>query len=447
MTYPSKQVHFKKWNSFMTRCICGILMLATISLYAASPIGPTNKDKASKTPKYKTEGKPGTAIQLLDVSTVRPEKIYINRAHWTHGTAGIINDRGRPLAAQDSMSLLSEDPAKIYNLPLGDIQAILDFGEYYTLKELIFASLNAKGNLDIDYANPTSTTEKILWKPLVRNEPYEKKQDVEIPLKDIEVRLVRLTFHTIHAGQVANFTILGSQGANIKEGAADPDEVGVGASSDQGDMGVSERNLAALHRGAQVTGISSGSPESAATMIDNDYRTGHAFDTSDKTPVFITRLPKEQDINKISVHGNSKHSGSIELYVVNELPKGSFEEIIVETDQGPVKKIVVSEEFFEKNEPVHQEDVYPQSDWRVSHEFQAQPGQYVIARWVPHSDTPTPNDPLVIKQVYVTKTFSLEDESFRAIYARMMQSLISRIFPGGLPFGGGLAPRLPDVSQ
>ena len=397
-------------------------------------------------------------VPLYDVTNFRPDVMVVNRAHWTHGAAGVIqSERNDVLPVTHSMRLLTEDSAETYTLPPGKLIVTLDLGDYFNVDELIFYSLTAQGLVSVAYSNVLGKNKPTIWKPFAENVVYDKKRTIEIDTKEIDARYIRITFNSHQSGDIANLSMLGTEPINISDKRKNPEALENFVSSKDE---VFERNLAALHRGTNISHVSSGNLDGVEDMLDNDFRTGYEFDHNDKSPVLIATMPEGKDINKVSVLAHTNHPGTIEFYVVEGIPisENSDSASVSTTMKNGVKKVVLSPDFFEKNKPIHTEEVHPQSDWRVStDELKEQNGKYIVMRWIPAEGASTQGDPLVVKQIYATQTSDFKNPEI-ASYALEVQSLSSQLVLGGIEGfspGGGintvdrvrLPERLPVVSE
>lgn len=354
------------------------------------------------------------------------------------------------------MQLLTEDPAETYPLPPGKLSVTLDLGDYFNVDELIFYSVTAQGFVSVEYTNTIGSSRPTIWKPLEERVAYDEKDTIEINTKGINARYIKITFDSYQSGEIANLSMLGTKPININ-GTDYPGALENFVSTDDE---VYERNLAALHRGTNISHVSSSDLDGVEDMLDNDFRTGYEFDDSDKSPVWIAKMPEGKDINKVSVLARTNHSGTIEFYVVDGVPlsENSDSKAVSTTTKNGVKKVNLPPDFFEQNKPVHTEEVHPQSDWRVSTDSMEQKsGQYVVMRWVPAEGASTAGDPLVVKQIYATQTSDFKNPEI-ASYSLQVQSLNTQIVQGGtqgFSAGGGintvdrirLPERLPVVSQ
>jgi len=433
-----------------TTIACITLIAGTGGLFAKTPEVPMSVYSPRDKVKQPEE------VPLYDVTNFHPEVMVVNRAHWTHGAAGVVQSQRNTLPATHSMQLLTEDPAETYPLPPGKLSVTLDLGDYFNVDELIFYSVTAQGFVSVEYSNTIGNNRPAIWKSFAEKVAYDKKGTVEIDTKGINARYIKITFDSYQPGEIANLSMLGTKPININ-GTDYPGALENFVSSDDE---VYERNLAALHRGTNISHVSSGDLEGIEDMLDNDFRTGYEFDDSDTSPVWIAKMPEGKDINKVSVLAHTNHPGTVEFYVVEGVPISENDESkgVSTTMKNGVKKVNLPPDFFEKNKPIHTEEVHPQSDWRVSTDSMEQKsGQYVVMRWVPAEGASTAGDPLVVKQIYATQTSDFKNPEI-ASYSLQVQSLNTQIVQGGtqgFSSGGGintvdrvrLPDQLPVVSQ
>ena len=331
-------------------------------------------------------------------------------------------------------AFLSDDETEGVQLETGQHDVIVDLGDFLAISRFYCLSFGAEGILELRVAETLQSLDSPEWFQLGRTVPFQQDStiDLRFPLADVRYIWVRLNIES--PGEMGSFGAMGLLTANEIEFIGNPiaeagEEGSVAMESDDEEPGenfeiirsTGQNELISdglpfdygkVYSGTSVAYLNSGDPRLANFLIDDDVLTYYEVPPSETQPVFIMRLPEENNVEYVSVLMESG-PGHMEVYFIDDLPFDDEEdsevqgesarfwtlpgtnEILLLASNDPVltaaiqfaqtsdfRTIQVDENFFE-NVGIATRRRVPESETRVRIPVLSNSSEYMMLRWVP----------------------------------------------------------------
>jgi hypothetical protein len=223
-------------------------------------------------------------------------------------------------ADSSATALIMDDDTLSYPLPEGDTTFILTFPSTSLLDRFTFVNENAtaEGDLKISVSNYRLSPQSTKWAAVNGSTSFTGKRLFNLSLLGVEARYVKLSFHVGKGGQIAALGLYGAQ--SLQKFAARQRGLirisNTAATRRLEDM--LNFNFANLYAQARIVFVSSGAPDFAKRMIDDDVITSFQFAPADPHPTVIIELAEHQRLHRVSALYKMQ-AGRLDVFLLQEL--------------------------------------------------------------------------------------------------------------------------------
>ncbi len=286
-------------------------------------------------------------------------------------------------------ALLCDDPTTGYQLPAGKSSVLVSLANIENIQSLSLLNDGAKGGLTIALSNADVPTSSPEWRNV--EIPGMTEGPVTVNIGPGEAKYVRLTFDITVPGRIA---ALGVYATPAVSDFTMPRPRKVSFENESASFALINYNFTDLHVRARALYASSGDLEQANKMIDDQPGSAYRFAAGDTAPTAVIDLGRERVLSRISAI-YAAQPGSVDFYVLSNLPidkpadasaadQSAIQQIAnVAQSTGLPGSIKLSEAAFARLKAVG--SVIGNSKGRVSLDFPATTGRYVMLKWHPAS--------------------------------------------------------------
>ncbi|MEY2503926.1 MAG: hypothetical protein QOG27_206 [Verrucomicrobiota bacterium] len=223
-------------------------------------------------------------------------------------------------ADADATALIMDDDTLSYPLPEGETSFILTFSQISLLDRFTFVNENAtaEGDLQISVSNYRLPAQSARWTAVNGSTSFTGKRLFNLSLLGVEARYVKLSFHVGKGGQIAALGLYGGQ--SLQKYAARQRGV-IRVSNTAATRRIEDMlnfNFANIYAQARVVFVSSGAPDFAKRMIDDDVITSFQFAPADPHPTVIIELAEHQRLHRVSALYKMQ-AGKLDVFLLQEL--------------------------------------------------------------------------------------------------------------------------------
>ena len=242
-------------------------------------------------------------------------------------TIGLVGADGRVVVAPSPMdtnssvtALILDDDTLSYPLQEGETSLILTLPRVSLLDRFTFVNEHAaaEGEMKMYVSNYRLPADSPKWAEVNGGTPFTSKRLVNLSLLGVEARYVKLSFRVAKPGRIAALGVYGTQSLE-KFGARQNSVVrvrNVAATRRLEDM--LNFNFANLYAKARIVFVSSGAPEFAKRMIDDDVITSFQFAPADPHPTVIVELAEVERLHRISALYKME-AGRLDIFLLQVL--------------------------------------------------------------------------------------------------------------------------------
>lgn len=283
-------------------------------------------------------------------------------------------------------ALLCDDPTTGYRLPAGSSSILVSLPNIENIQSVSFLNEGAEGEMTIAISNADVPENSPEWR---RDEVGALTQGaVATKIGPGEAKYVKLSFNVKQAGRIAAFGVYATPALSDFT-MPRPRKVSFEANSES--FALINFNFSDVHAKARALYVSSGDVNRVNAMIDDQPATSHQFANDDTAPTAVIDLGRERNLSRLSAIYASQ-AGSVDFYVLNELPAGSPDDSnasaanvqqIGNVSQGAnlPTSLKISEQAFADLKPVG--SVVSAGEGRASVNFPEVSGRYVMLKWHP----------------------------------------------------------------
>lgn len=296
-------------------------------------------------------------------------------------------DQPQPdIQAQDA--LIGADKAQSAELGVGENQFMLDLNGFFNVNRFAFRSYSASGRFIIQGSETELSMDSRRWQNLTNPEAFRPGENVELEFPYSSVRYVRIRFEADVPGDISPFTLSGDDtvlqlNPLFLQSLDGLDFSYVSAAN------MVPFNFASSIAGTQVSLISSGNPDAANSILDDDVSTYFEFEPSDPENVLILDLRNPYRVSKFSMVFDAG-PGTLQIYNLTEMPQPEVESDDFDplnSGYGSESRMSISKSYFEQNNPIFQRSFDAPAD-RVQIDFPETELRYVVLRWIPAASDP-----------------------------------------------------------
>jgi hypothetical protein len=281
-------------------------------------------------------------------------------------------------------ALLCDDPTTGYQIPAGISSILVALANVENIQSVSFLNDGAQGDLTISISNADVPDNSPEWHQIEKSEMVPGA--VAAKIGPDEAKYVKLSFHTTHPGRIAAFGVFATPALSD---FAMPRPRKVTFEDSSASFALINSNYSDVHAKARGLYVSSGDLNRVNDMIDDQAATAYRFASDDPAPTAVIDLGRERNLSRLSAIYTAQ-PGSVDFYVLRNLPTGSVEEgtgvqEVANVGQGADLpfSLKVSQEAFAGLKPVG--SVLSHGEGRASVDFPEVVGRYVMLRWHPAS--------------------------------------------------------------
>jgi hypothetical protein len=242
-------------------------------------------------------------------------------------TIDLIGPNGRVVALPSNAqadsgatALIMDDDTLSYPLPEGETSFILTFSQISLLDRFTFVNENAtaEGDLKISVSNYRLPAQSARWTDVNGSTSFTGKRLFNLSPLGVEARYVKLSFHVGKGGQIAALGLYGGQ--SLQKFAARQRGI-IRVSNTAATRRIEDMlnfNFANVYAQARVVFVSSGAPDFAKRMIDDDVITSFQFAPADPHPTVIIELAEHQRLHRVSALYKMQ-AGKLDVFLLQEL--------------------------------------------------------------------------------------------------------------------------------
>jgi hypothetical protein len=228
-----------------------------------------------------------------------------------------------PSASENNSSataLIMDDDTLSCPLQEGETTFIISFPRTSLLDRFTFVNENAaaQGEMRIAVSNFRLPADSPKWTEVSGKTEFTSKRLFNLSMVGVEARYVKLSFRVAKGGRIASLGLFG--GVSLEKYA----------DRQHGMARVTNRitthriedtlnfNFANLYAKGRIAFVSSGAPEAAQTMIDDDTMSAFHFASSDPQPTVIVELATSERLRRVSALYKMQ-AGQLDFYLLNKL--------------------------------------------------------------------------------------------------------------------------------
>jgi hypothetical protein len=217
-------------------------------------------------------------------------------------------------------ALIMDDDTISCPLQGGQTTFVITLPNASLLDRFTFVNENAaaRGELKIAVSNYRLPANSSKWTEVEGVIPFARKRLFNLSMLGVEAKYVRLSFHVEKEGRIAALGLYGEQ--SLKNFA---DKQGRVTQVDNPGRAFNLQdlvnfNFANLYARAHVAFVSSGTPNAAQRMIDDDTVTSFHFAKNDPHPTAIIELRDREQLHRVSALYKMQ-SGRLDIYLADDL--------------------------------------------------------------------------------------------------------------------------------
>lgn len=351
-------------------------------------------------------------LKISEEIVGKSKKRPLNVGKRTMG-ARIENIEGSAQEKSDELNnLISDNPGDSVELPSGRTSFSVKLPSAQNLDRFAIPSYGAKGTIQLEVEVSNARGES-RWESLSEPQPLAPSKPANIQFPYTRTSNVRITLNLSEGGPVGRLQL---NGENLVEQASPEFAVGK-ESHDESDTITRELidyNFASSVNGSIVTHISSGDPEDAMNVIDDDLTTGLAFDPNQRQHLLLVDLRQSQAMKQVGLVLNAI-PGMLEVYGDNSLPDELRDSLDESEDLQAGQRIQVPPSFFQDFKPMYQKE-FEQREERIKVDIGEFDARYVLIRWLAEqpsnvADAPSPEN-LPTDETGSAESLNLNNEKF-----------------------------------
>jgi hypothetical protein len=228
-----------------------------------------------------------------------------------------------PNASEKNLSaaaLIMDDDTLSCPLQEGETTFIISFPKTSLLDRFTFINENAavQGEMRIAVSNYRLPADSPKWTDVSGKTEFTSKRLFNLSMVGVEARYVKLSFHVAKGGRIASLGLFG--GMSLEKYANRQDGVAIVANelTTHRIEDMLNFNFANVYAKGRVAYVSSGAPEAARNMIDDDTMSAFRFASSDPHPTVIVELAGWERLHRVSALYKMQ-AGQLDVYLLNEL--------------------------------------------------------------------------------------------------------------------------------
>jgi len=283
-------------------------------------------------------------------------------------------------------ALLCDDPTIGYQVPLGESSILVSLPNIENIQSVSFLNDGAQGDFAIAISNADVPDSSPEWRR-VENGAIAQRI-VAAKIGPGEAKYIKLKFNLTQPGRIAAFGVYATPALSD---FIMPRPRKVSFEDNSVEFALINFNFSDVHAKARALYVSSGDANQVNSMIDDQPATAYQFAIDDAAPTAVIDLGRERNLSRLAAIYASQ-PGSIEFYVLRDLPGEKFEESssngagvqkIANSGQGTdlPASLKISEVAFAGLKPVG--SVISIGEGRASVDFLEVAGRYVMLKWRP----------------------------------------------------------------
>lgn len=282
--------------------------------------------------KAQSEPANSSELELLQVPEMSKEELLDkqkNLARWHMGAT--LYDASEnyldPVTWQEADStatmgsLMTDDPTASFEVATGEYRFVIDLTDFYTITRFNFKNFTAAGKLEIFYSRSLSPPDASDWKSLSPAVNFGPDQVLSPKFTPVDTRYLMAHLVITQPGVIGNMGAFGNLSvAEVRMKEQDRDEDIAANTARATDSKPVKVNYASAHTDSRVTYVSSGSADTAISMIDDDVESFYDFELGEEESIIIVDLKEQREVNSVSMLFQSG-PGDFDFYIVNTLPE------------------------------------------------------------------------------------------------------------------------------
>ncbi len=283
-------------------------------------------------------------------------------------------------------ALLCDDPTTGYQLPAGASSILVSLPNIENIQSVSFLNEGAQGEVIIAISNADVPESSPEWRRVQSGELARGAFATKIGPG--EAKYVKLSFNVKQPGRIAAFGVYATPALSDFT-MPRPRKVSFEENSES--FALINFNFSDVHAKARALYVSSGDVNRVNAMIDDQPATAFHFANDDAAPTAVIDLGRERNLSRLSAIYASQ-AGSVDFYVLNQLPAGSSEDsdareasvqqvANVEQSANLPSSLKITEQAFAGLKPVG--SVVSTGEGRASINFPEVAGRYVMLKWHP----------------------------------------------------------------
>ncbi len=280
-------------------------------------------------------------------------------------------------------ALLCDDPTTGYQLPAGASSILVSLPNIENIQSVSFLNEGVQGEVTIAISNADVPESSPEWRQVQSGELAQGA--VATKIGPGEAKYVKLTFNVKQSGRIAAFGVYATPALSDFT-MPRPRKVSFEENSES--FALINFNFSDVHARARALYVSSGDVNRVNAMIDDQPATAFHFADDDASPTAVIDLGRERNLSRLSAIYASQ-SGSVDFYVLNQLPAGSSDaqeasvQQIANVGQSAnlPSSLKITEQAFAGLKPVG--SVVSTGEGRASVNFTEVAGRYVMLKWHP----------------------------------------------------------------
>lgn len=346
-------------------------------------------------------------------------------------------------------ALTDADKAQANEVSIGESQFLLDLKDFHNINRLGFHSYSASGSMIVQVSETPLDLDSRRWRSLSAPTQFRPGRNVEVNFPFTSARIIRIRMETDVPGEISPFTIAGDD-TILQLNPLFMQIISEADFSDFPDDQMIPFDFASLTTGAEVTFISSGDPDLAMGVIDDDMNTFFEFDAADPDSILILDLRNRYRVSRFSMVFESG-PGTLQVFNLPELPSALESSGAPESGEGQLARL--PRNTLDDTMPIFQR-IFPEPTDRVQIEFPETELRWLLIRWLPEDDEDAPGvvsaRPL---RIYEISLLGLVPESLTAVaFIPRAQFLaanpdLAGLMPGGTQLTGTEGMTLTDPPE
>lgn len=222
---------------------------------------------------------------------------------------------------RSAAALIMDDDTLSCPLQEGQTTFIITLPSTALVDRFTFLNENAtaRGELTIAVSNYQLPAASPKWKDVDGGISITNKRLFNVSMVGVEARYVKLCFNVEKGGRIASLGLYG--GETLQRFAQRQQRLTRVSNREAASTRLEDRlnfNFANLYAKARIAYVSSGSPEAAKRMIDDDNQTVFSFAAADPKPTVIFELAEQERLHRVSARYQMA-SGRMDVYLLDRL--------------------------------------------------------------------------------------------------------------------------------